>query len=338
MLSNRKQIVGLDTQRLSQAADDAPRRVRICPALEVADGSLVDPDLCRELLLSQPAGLPTAPQYIRHGGTFTEKADSVSTEKSDYRPEPPQLAGTQEITVASDIPDKQTVRVFHVGDAIRKRRKTAGLTLDQLAEQAGVARSTLFDLESEGSGYRDNTLRKVAAALSTTPAELLREVTAAHLGGRGTEGRAVGGDAEVLEDDTYDGYERDAIPVVSDAEASSEGTVFWTEDGVNPALIEDRTSKPYKLPFKSAYAVRVRGDSMSPVFRPGMELIVAPTVPVRDGDEVFVVLRTGERLIKYATRADGGWMLVSANPAYPPRFAHAEDVEVMHAVVHSKRR
>lgn len=243
------------------------------------------------------------------------------------------MPDSEEFPVVSDIPDKHTEHVFHVGDAIRKRRKDAKLILEDLAALAQVSRSALFDLEKDGKGYRDTTLAKVATALRTTPAELLREVST-KAGGR-TDST---GDADVLADDTYDGYEREAIPVVSDAEASSEGTVFWTEDGVNPALIEDRTSRPYKLPYKTAYAVRVRGDSMTPVFRPGMELIVTPAVPVRDGDEVFVVLQSGERLIKYATRADGGWMLTSANPAHAPRFVHGEDVQVMHAVVHSKRR
>lgn len=261
----------------------------------------------------------------------------MSREKRTHVPNALHLFESVEFAVVSDMPDKQTADVFHVGDAIRKHRKDARLTLDQLAHLADVSRSALFELEKTGEGYRDSTLSKVAAALATTPAELLREVTArAPLSGARPHGRL--GDADVLPDDTYDGYERDAIPVVSDAEASSEGTVFWTEDGVNPALIEDRTSKPYKLPYRTAYAVRVRGDSMAPVFRPGMELICTPAVPVRDGDEVFVVLQSGERLLKYATRADGGWMLTSANQAYGPRFVSGEDVQVMHAIVHSKRR
>lgn len=259
----------------------------------------------------------------------------MSTEKRTHVTKSDQIAESEEFTVASDMPDKHTDAVFHVGDAIRKRRKEAKLTLDQLAAQADVSRSALFDLEKDGHGYRDSTLAKVAAALGTTPAELLREVTTMRNSPRA---RGEPSDADVLDDDTYDGYERDAIPVVSDAEASAEGTVFWTGEGVNPALVEDRTSRPYKFQHKNAYAVRVRGDSMSPVFRPGMELIVAPGVAIRDGDEVFVVLQSGERLIKYATRADGGWMLTSANPAHGPRFVHQDHVEVMHAVVHSKRR
>lgn len=214
---------------------------------------------------------------------------------------------------------------FGLRHVLREHRKRLKLTQDEAAEKAGITGETVSRIERGIVEPSPETLRALAPVYRVPAQELLALLVPAS-------------EADVMDADTYDGYQKDAIPVVSEAEASSEGTVFWTDDGVHPDVIEDRTSRPYNLPYKVAYAVRVRGDSMVPVFKPGMELIVTPNASVRDGDEVFVALRSGERLVKYATRAEGGWMLTSANPAHPPRYVRADDVEAVHAVVHSKRR
>jgi phage repressor protein C with HTH and peptisase S24 domain len=77
---------------------------------------------------------------------------------------------------------------------------------------------------------------------------------------------------------------------------------------------------------------------MLPVFKPGMTLIVSPNVPVNDGDEVYVQLLSGERLIKIARRVSDGWLLESTNPAYEPRFVQKSEVGAIHPVLYARRR
>jgi phage repressor protein C with HTH and peptisase S24 domain/plasmid maintenance system antidote protein VapI len=249
----------------------------------------------------------------------------------------------------------------HVGSVISALRRRRRWSAARLADAAGVHPNTVYRFEQDPSGKETDTLDRLEAALGLSPGRAkamvdsldaegelpLAAVLAGDLNRRssveaireaGSLRDAPLDDAELLDDDTYEGYEKDAIPVVSEGHAASQGS-FWTDEGVNPEHVEQRTSRHYKVKAKGAYAVKVVGDSMAPVFRQGMELTVSPNVAVRDGDEVFVVLRSGEKLVKYASKAGPGmWALTSANPAHGPRYVKAEDIEVMHVIVHSKRR
>lgn len=59
---------------------------------------------------------------------------------------------------------------------IREERERAGLTLDQLAEKAGVSKTYLWELENDPKGLKKpsaDILLRIAEALSTTIADLL---------------------------------------------------------------------------------------------------------------------------------------------------------------------
>jgi transcriptional regulator with XRE-family HTH domain len=58
---------------------------------------------------------------------------------------------------------------------LRRLREEAALSQRDLARLAGVARTTIFDLERGASAARPSTIRKLARALNCTPRELLRE-------------------------------------------------------------------------------------------------------------------------------------------------------------------
>ena len=62
-----------------------------------------------------------------------------------------------------------------IADRIKKRREEAGLSLGQLAEDAGVSKSYLWRLENGEGEVRPSgrTLYRIAGALGTTMSELL---------------------------------------------------------------------------------------------------------------------------------------------------------------------
>ncbi len=61
------------------------------------------------------------------------------------------------------------------GRAIRNTRLRRGMSVAELAEKAGMAAKTVYDIE-RGSATRITTVRKVAAALDVEIAELLAPV------------------------------------------------------------------------------------------------------------------------------------------------------------------
>lgn len=206
-----------------------------------------------------------------------------------------------------------------IGDRVRVARERQGLSQVALAARAKVNKETINRLEG-GGNVGIETLQSVADALSFDLAFFLRVE------------EVVAEDAVELEDDVTEGYKRNDIPVVAEGDASPTPNLFWNEEGLR-SDVEDRISRPYDVRDPRAYGVRVRGDSMIPRYRAGDTVVVSPNLSVEDGDEVYVALLSGERLIKRAKRARGGWILESYNSNYEARFVTNAEIGTMHPVL-----
>ena len=67
-----------------------------------------------------------------------------------------------EIAVCDSVP-----AVFHVGDTVRKYRKHLKMTLEELAQAAGINKMTLSELEN-GGNFQRQTLDKIAKAMDVS--------------------------------------------------------------------------------------------------------------------------------------------------------------------------
>lgn len=75
------------------------------------------------------------------------------------------------------------------------------------------------------------------------------------------------------------------------------------------------------------YAVKVRGDSMTPLIMDGDILIVDKDSRVQNMDTVIATVNGDDGFVKRLARYATGIALVSNNPAYPPLYFSMEDVE-----------
>lgn len=225
-------------------------------------------------------------------------------------------------------------QVFHIGDVIRKLRMQRGWQIEDLADHAGgMSKTTISELERGIGNQTSKTIDRVAAALGETRTSLYARLVSMSTGKAETPAAAEPGiEADVLDDDVSN-YERNAIPVIQEGEAQPNGLV-WDADSRKLSETEEWTSRPYDFRDKGAYAVVIRGDSMEPILKRGMRLLVSPTRPVGDGDLVYVQLHSGERLAKIATRQTDSWLLTSANPAHPPRAVRDDEIEHIHKVAY----
>lgn len=81
---------------------------------------------------------------------------------------------------------------------------------------------------------------------------------------------------------------------------------------------------------EGAYALKVQGDSMMPLYRDGDTLIVEPAARIRKGDRVVVRTRAGEVMAKILAKKSGTEIvLASVNPAHPDRSLAPADVDWM---------
>lgn len=120
------------------------------------------------------------------------------------------------------------------------------------------------------------------------------------------------------------------IPVVGMAQAGAEG--YFTDAGFPAGGSWDEVALP-EVSDIHAFALRITGDSMEPVYREGDMVILSPTAPVRRGDRVVLRTSIGEVMAKVITRRTAKRVEVrSFNPAHRDRSFDLRDVSWMHRI------
>lgn len=223
-------------------------------------------------------------------------------------------------------PDQQmTNRAGPVGAAISERRRALGLTLQQLADQAGCAKSYLSMIERGRSGSPGEELLErleralklergrllSAAQWEATPGPVRRQVAAMqHQSGaarRLAEILGAGGVAGGLDEAFRSGELRQLIDQISPppADPARESLAallpmevplinrvaagYPTEftDLGYPARVAAEYVRCPDLADPDAFACRVVGDSMTPDYREGDIVVFSPAKAVKSGSDCF---------------------------------------------------
>ena len=122
------------------------------------------------------------------------------------------------------------------------------------------------------------------------------------------------------------------VPIVGHAMATPGEDGFFSDMGLPPGGGDGFARWPSRDP--SAYALRVKGDSMQPRIRPGELIVIEPNSPVSPGDDVLVKLTDGRRLVKQLLyRRAGNVVLGSINTAHTPVTIPQDEVEALQLVV-----
>lgn len=110
--------------------------------------------------------------------------------------------------------------------------------------------------------------------------------------------------------------------------------VGYVDAGVAELYIDQSVSQieAEYLPYKDGnkyIGFQVRGPSMRPRFLEGEILVFYPPQPYKEliNAEVYITLKNGSRLIKILkNNPNGGYLLVSHNPAFPDIEIQGEDI------------
>jgi len=117
---------------------------------------------------------------------------------------------------------------------------------------------------------------------------------------------------------------RTQIPLIGMARAGGGG--YFDDSGFPAGTGWEEVSCP-GVRDENAYALRITGDSMEPVYREGDIIVVSPNSLARRGDRVVVRLADGEVLAKtLARRTERQIVLDSFNPEHPRRTEALENV------------
>lgn len=186
----------------------------------------------------------------------------------------------------------------------KARMKEQRLTQEKLAEMLGVTQGAIAHWLS---GRREPDLETINRILAAV----------------GLPGLQVGTDSNVGEPVAITTPFKD-IPIVGIAQLGAEG--YWT--ALSPS--EGHVAFPTKDP--DAYALRLRGDSMSPAIRSGWVAVIEPNGDLVPGEYVYIKLKgfddEGESMVKELLRADDYEVsLMSINDAFGRRTIPWEQIQ-----------
>jgi len=270
-------------------------------------------------------------------------------------------------TAAVEVADEQTTAPppeETLGGTIRQRRKSLRLTLDELAARTGVSKPYLSLIETGrvNNPPSDEKLRRIEHALGFAAGAL---VGRAHLARTPRDVRAMlmslarraaAGEALDLDTALDSGALRQlvestaanvkparvhAVPVIN--KMSCGYPREFTDLDYPPRHADAHVSCP-DLNDPDAFAARVFGDSMEPLYREGDIVIFSPMAEARTGDDCFVRLAGGDSSFKrvfFEEADDGGPGTVRLQPRnerYPPKVYKAEEVEAIYRAVYRYER
>lgn len=212
-------------------------------------------------------------------------------------------------------------RVWAAIDALAAHHS---LSASALARRAGLD-STAFNKSKRQSADgrprwpSTESIAKIMEATGTTLEEFMALV----------EGRA--GNGAVHAASSRLPHRPSTVPLLGFAQAGAGG--FYDDAGFPQGQGLDLVDLPAGA-SESAYALKVQGDSMLPLYRNGDVLIVVPAAALRKGDRVVVKTRGGEVMAKILGRRTTEVVrLISLNPDHPERELATQEVEWMARII-----
>ena len=206
-----------------------------------------------------------------------------------------------------------------IGKRIALLREQKGWNQSELAREMGVTPQSVQAWEAGKNVPRQQKMKKLAGVLGATVGELMSD-------------DAIEGDFQRITGQLESNVEQGppivspyrAIPIVGTAQMGAEGYWYALEeaDGTVDAYSRDA----------SAYALRLKGDSMEPAIHSGWVAVIEPDRDYFPGEYVMVRTTEGESMLKrllYSNEAEVSLLSVNGHTI---RNIPTEQIEHIHSV------
>ncbi|MGH7775040.1 MAG: XRE family transcriptional regulator [Candidatus Binatia bacterium] len=210
------------------------------------------------------------------------------------------------------------------GERIRKIRELASLTQEEFGRRVGCSQDNVSKIETGESN-------------PSKPLELniCREFGISEIWLRDGTGPIY--KEEVRERPVDYGFDvppgiPEDIPMLGGARGE------FSEDGYPVGHGYGRVRRPYDVRDPRAFALEVKGDSMSPRYEEGDIVVCSPAKGYRSGDYCVVITEEGASLVKRVHERGNHFILSSIAPGYDPILLKKSEVRAIHKIVWKKER
>jgi SOS-response transcriptional repressor LexA len=225
-----------------------------------------------------------------------------------------------------------------VGRWVRQRREDRNLSREDLVRMTGLGISTIKRVEADGGESNRGTLLLLAHALDVQPPEMLADWALGVISERRFFDQMTGNVLRPVRDQEDSSPRPPAAPpsglprVEFMTAEPGKGTPVLgeiTAGGFVESIVFDPDEEPERVPLyypevRRTYALRIRGDSMAPEYRPGEILIVRDATPneLEDGEDAVIQCNGGNDGCSTFKRCvflgEGRVRLMPLNDAYKP--------------------
>ena len=183
---------------------------------------------------------------------------------------------------------------------VRELRKKKGIQQKELALTLGVSQPTISDWEANKKDPSGDRLRKLADYFGVDELVIL---------GKGV----VDLNSPTQQLDDFIALGRSVLPIIGDIACGE------------PILAEQNIEGYADLPegVHADFALRCKGDSMTPTFLNG-DLVLIRRQPEVENGQIAAISINGEATLKHVYMRESGLMLVADNPSYDPILAVPE--------------
>ena len=207
-------------------------------------------------------------------------------------------------------------------DRIKTLSRAQNLTLNELAEAAGVSRQTLY-YWSKGRRPELESVRKIAAVLRVSPEVLLSDEEDALTNAK-TAACVFPGEDEIPR-----GW--NAVPRTQ-LEFSAGGGAYPVPvgQGSDYLILPDAFFQRHRVAPESCLAAEVTGDSMVPTLLPGDQVVFvkeSELSALREGRIYVFCDGSALRIKRLSRRVDGSLLIRSDNPTYSPEVIPVNEQE-----------
>ena len=192
-----------------------------------------------------------------------------------------------------------------LGQKLRRIRESLRMSQGKLEELTGIDRNYISRIENDHVEPKASTLVSLCRGLGVSPSVLW------------------GDDAPA---------EEERVPVVGHV-SGGESEHLWGDGDLPTGEGFDLIRSPYPSQDPNAFALEIRGDSMSPKFDEGDRVLVSPAKEARSGCLAIIRTRDGKSYFKRVFFRGNEVILESFNSAYAPIVLRKRDLHFAYPVI-----